>query len=118
MLALFCALVGLLALFLGGSLVLMGMARDSAGVPLGHVAVMSLLGLAYLLLAWGLWKLNRWVKPYSIVVLVLLVIALVMDTGTDAVMELSDVLVFFLAALVNMAVVAWLRMPSTRKLLD
>jgi len=73
---------------------------------------MLLIGLAYLLLAYGLWGQRNWTRKFSFYTLAFVVLASVLKTMNDKILELDFVLVFFLCCVVNFVIAAWFFLGS------
>jgi hypothetical protein len=113
-------LVGLLGLFGAGSEALTGLVREGGERWVSQSVELLLLGLSYLSLAWAIWTRWPWVRAYAAVLCTGVVIAALLDTAQNQVMDLAVVLMFFLAATTNLFVIAWLwfQQKSAKSRLD
>jgi peptidoglycan/LPS O-acetylase OafA/YrhL len=114
-LALITALVGLLSLFMVGSLALIG-SGENLPVRTGTTVATMVLGLGYLLLAWSLWSRRAWTRLLSLALLGAALVAGILQTVQAERMDLGMTLVFVLAVAVNVAVVMTLFLPANRDL--
>jgi hypothetical protein len=103
--ALIVSLVGMLGLMLSMSFVLRNIAHDSTDGFTSLAVALSLFGLLYILLAYGLWTMRSWVRIFAIVLLVVMTIAGLFDTARNEIMHLGTVVIFGLAFVTNLAVV-------------
>ena len=114
-LAILTAQVGVLALMLSGSVFLQATSDvySSGWGPKG--LMMLLLGLAYLVLAYGLWILHGWAHVYSYLTLVITVVAAIVNTLDNKILDLGFVLVFFMCSGLNFCIIAWFLLPDVRQ---
>ena len=114
-LAILTAQAGLLALLLSGSVLLQATA-DANTIEWGFKGFMMLLvGMAYLLLAYGLWSLQSWTRVYSFATLTLVLAAGIINTMDDKLLDLGFVLVFFMCCAVNFVITAWFLLSGVRE---
>jgi hypothetical protein len=106
-LAVLTAQVGVLGLLLSGSVYLQTLSVSSAPKWGADGWVMLLLGVAYLVLAYGLWGLQRWVHVCSVITLVTVLIAGIVGALGYTPMDLGFMLVIFLCCSINLAIIGW-----------
>ena len=116
LLALMCALVGLLGGMFSLSLVLRAQIYESFDGLDALAAGMALFGALYLVLAWGLWGLRRWLRKLAIVSLPIMAIGSLLNMQGNEVMVLGTVLIFFLAFVTHLAVIIGTHKKLTRDL--
>lgn len=114
-LAILTAQAGLLALFLSGS-VLLQTTSNASTMEWGFKGLMMLLvGLAYLVLAYGLWSLQSWTRVYSFATLAVVLAAGIINTMDDKLLDLGFVLVFFMCCAVNFVITAWFLLSGVQE---
>jgi len=108
-LAILTAQAGLLALLMSGSVFLQAHAISSTSTNQWGLTglMMLLIGLTYLILAYGLWGLHRWARWFSFVTLLTVLTAGIVNTLDNKILDLGFVLVFFLCCAVNFVIAAW-----------
>ena len=107
--------VGLLALLLSFS-VFLQTESTVATMAWGIKGLMMLVvGVAYLVLAFGLWTQKPWSRIYSWVTLAIVLISAIVNTMDDKVLDLGFVLVFFICCAANFVLIAWFQMPGVRQ---
>ena len=113
-LALLTAQVGLLALLFSGSVFLKTSVNATVSEWDSAEMLMLLIGIAYLVLAYGLWTLQRWTRLYAIVTLAAVLVAGILNTMDNKLMDLGAVLVFSICWSVNIVVIVWFQLPGIR----
>jgi hypothetical protein len=114
-LAILTAQVGVLALMLSGSVFLQSIS-DVYNMAWGAKGLMMLLlGLAYLVLAYALWVLRSWTRLYSYLTLVITLVAAIINTLENKILDLGFVLVFFMCCSLNFCIIAWFLLPDVRQ---
>jgi uncharacterized membrane protein (DUF2068 family) len=113
-LAILTAQAGLLALFLSGSVFLQTFALASTHSWGLNGLMMLLIGVAYLVLAYGLWRIRRWAKWFSYVSLLTVLTAGIVNTLDNKMLDLGFALVFFLCCAVNFVIAAWFFLYGNR----
>jgi uncharacterized membrane protein (DUF2068 family) len=106
-LALLTSQVGLLALFLSGSSYLQASVSAQAPAWGGKGLMMLLMGITYLVLAYGLWSQHRWSRVFSILKFSSIISAALVYALDANPVELDFVLVFFMCMSINLAIIAW-----------
>jgi uncharacterized membrane protein (DUF2068 family) len=111
-LAILTAQAGLLALFLSGSVWLQTLASTSH-TDWGLKGVMMLLiGTTYLVMAYGLWSSQSWARIFSYFTLATVMVAGILNTMDDKVLDLGFALVFFMCCCVNFVIIGWFLIRS------
>jgi len=114
-LALLLGLVALLGAMLAGAQWLMGQVDGHTADP--WIVGLGLAGgLAYAVLAWSVLTLRPWSRPLSVVLLILVFLAGLLDLERGEVMALGTVLTILLAASVNLVVVMVVHLPEYQAL--
>lgn len=116
LLSLVTLLIGILGLMLSLSLLLRAYIFETfEGLPL-LAAGLLILGCAYLVLAYGLWRLKSWVRQYCLGLLVLVLMTGVVDIARSDVLAVGRTMVFALAVVVNIVVFMALQLPAVKSL--
>ena len=113
-LAILTVQVGVLALMLSGSVFLQSTSAAHSMDWGIKGLMMLLLGLAYLVLAYGLWALQSWARIYSFVTLVIVLVVAVVNTMDEKLLDLGFVLVFFMCCCINFVIIAWFFLARNR----
>lgn len=114
LLALMTLLVALLALMLAFSLWLRGQISETYSADAILLAGLTLLGLAYGVQAYGLWRLRRWTRPWVIAVLGLATIAGLAEAARNELLAMGTMVVFGLGFVTSLVTLLALHAPSAR----
>lgn len=118
LLALMTLLVALLALMLAFSLWLRGQISDSYSADAILLAGLTLLGIAYGVQAYGLWRLRRWTRRWVVAVLGLATLAGLAEVARNEVLAMGTMVVFGLGFVTSLVALLALHPPSARARFD
>ena len=114
LLAMMMLLVALLALMLSFSLWLRMQISETFTADVALIAGLFLFAQAYAVQAWALWTLRRWVRVFTMVLLLLVTVAGLAETARNDVLALGTMLVFGLAFVTSLVAILVLHPESKR----